>query len=384
MNTFFCQHCGERLFFENTFCISCNHSLGFLPDILRISAISPEGSEWVSGLPGTEGRTYRKCSNYQNENACNWMVGSDDPEAFCVSCRLNRIIPDLSGPNNREFWVKLEAAKRRLVYALLRLGLPLVPKSHDPVGGLAFEFLADPAVPMNESDRILTGHMDGVITINLEEADDAVREKTRLTMREMYRTLLGHFRHECAHYYWDRFVRFSPRIEEVRALFGDERMDYQAALQTYYQVGPPADWGGRFVTSYAASHPWEDWAETWAHYLHIMDTLETAAAGGLQVHLNDRHQEFQIPFGLEFPAIRENWHALRFVVNSLNRSMGMPDPYPFVLSDEIAAKLEFIHHWIRDAVEAFKDPVEEPPVNSVPVVQPPPVETLNPSPDSAA
>ena len=354
MNTFFCQHCGERLFFENTFCISCNHTLGFLPDVLQISAISPKGEAWVSGIPEIKDRTYRKCSNYQLENACNWMVRTDDPDAFCVSCRLNRIIPDLSGPNNRELWVKLEAAKRRLVYALLKLELPVVPKSRNAGGGLAFEFLADPVVPVNQGDRILTGHMDGVITINLAEADDAVREKTRLNMREMYRTLLGHFRHECAHYYWDLLVRFSPRIEEVRKVFGDERQDYQTALQNYYQVGPPADWGGKFVTPYAASHPWEDWAETWAHYLHIMDTLETAAAGGVEVRLHGTHRAFVAPFGLDFDAIRENWHALRFVVNSLNRSMGMADPYPFILSDEIAGKLKFIHQWIRDAVQASK------------------------------
>jgi len=375
MNTFFCQHCGERLFFENTFCISCNHTLGFLPDVLQISAISPKGEAWVSGIPETNAYTYRKCSNYQNENACNWMVRADDPDAFCVSCRLNRIIPDLSGSNNRELWVKLEAAKRRLIYALLKLELPVIPKSRGTGGGLGFEFLADPAVPMNESDRILTGHMDGVITINLAEANDAVREKTRLNMREIYRTLLGHFRHECAHYYWDLLVRFSPRIDEVRRVFGDERQDYQAALQNYYQMGPPADWSGKFVTAYAASHPWEDWAETWAHYLHIMDTLETAAAGGVEVRLNDKHRAFVVPFGLEFPAIRENWHALRFVVNSLNRSMGMADPYPFILSDEIARKLEFIHQWIRAAVQASKSDTPANPPNPV-AVQPPPVQTM--------
>jgi hypothetical protein len=354
MNTFFCQHCGERLFFENTFCISCNHTLGFLPDVLQISAISPRSNQWVSGIPETKGRLYRKCSNYQLENACNWMVAADDPDAFCVSCRLNRIIPDLSGPNNRALWVKLEAAKRRLVYSLLKLELPVVPKSRDAGGGLAFEFLANPVTPMSESDRILTGHMNGVITINLEEADDAVREKTRLNMREMYRTLLGHFRHECAHYYWDLLVRFSPRIDAVRKVFGDERQDYQTAIQNYYQAGPPADWSGKFVTPYAASHPWEDWAETWAHYLHIMDTLETAAAGGVEVRLNGKHRAFVPPFDLDFPAIRESWHALRFVVNSLNRSMGMADPYPFILSDEIAGKLEFIHHWIRDVAQLAK------------------------------
>lgn len=357
MNTFFCQQCGERLFFENTFCISCNSTLGFLPDVLQISTVAADGEQWVSAVPGNAGTRYRKCTNYQVENACNWMVPADDPDPFCSSCRLNRIIPDLTAPNHRELWLKMEAAKRRLIYSLLMLGLPVVPKSKDAVNGLAFEFLANPVTPMAESERILTGHMNGVITINLEEADDAMREKTRLNMGEMYRTLLGHFRHECAHYYWDLLVRPSQRIDEVRAVFGDERIDYQVALQQYYQGGPPSDWGARFVTPYAAAHPWEDWAETWAHYLHIMDTLETAAAGGVEIELKGEHRVLRRPFGLEFSAVREDWHALRFVINSLNRSMGMADPYPFVLSDAVTGKLAFIHQWIacRDLAPVESD-----------------------------
>lgn len=377
MNTFFCQHCGERLFFENTFCISCNNTLGFLPDILQISPIfrQKQGNGWTSSITETNGRVYKKCSNYQNENACNWMVPIDDPDAFCTSCRLNRIIPDLTGPNNRELWVKMEASKRRLVYALLRLGLPVFPKSQDAARGLAFEFLADPATPMSESERILTGHMNGIITINLEEADDAVREKMRLNMREVYRTLLGHFRHECAHYYWDLLVRPSNRIDEVRQVFGDERIDYQAALQKYYQTGAPTDWGGNYVTPYASAHPWEDWAETWAHYLHIMDTLETAAAGGVEINLRGEHRALVTPFDLDFSAIRENWHALRFVINSLNRSMGMADPYPFILSDVVTGKLEFIHKWIH-SVPVDIAPPPSGPATPLPNPPPPPVQKV--------
>lgn len=356
MNTFFCQNCGERLFFENTFCISCKKSLGFLPDVLQISVIAENNGLWQVHADGAAGRSYRKCANYQNENACNWMVAVDDQDSFCTSCRLNRMIPDLNGPGNRELWVKIEASKRRLIYSLLRLKLPVVPKSVNVTQGLAFEFLADPVSPASESERILTGHADGVITLNLEEADDAIRERTRLSMREAYRTLLGHFRHECAHYYWDLLVRNSPRIDEVRAVFGDERDDYQAALQRHYQSGPPGDWGVQYVTPYAAAHPWEDWAETWAHYLHIMDTLETAWAGGVQVHLRGESRVLGDPYLLDFSAVRENWHVLRFVINSLNRSMGMADPYPFILSDAVTAKLEFIHRWIRDHQPAGGSP----------------------------
>ncbi len=349
MNSFFCQHCGERLFFENTFCISCNNSLGFLPDSRQVAVITSSARP-ANGAPApawqSMGKSYRKCSNYELQNACNWMISADDQDSFCVSCRLNRIIPDLSEPNNRELWVKMEAAKRRLIYTLLKLDLPVIPKSQDPARGLAFEFLANPPSAMAESERILTGHADGVITINIEEADDATREKIRLSMREVYRTLLGHFRHESAHYYWDLLVRSDGKIDEVRNRFGDERQDYQLALQNYYQSGPPADWGMSFVTPYASAHPWEDWAETWAHYLHIMDTLETASAGGVEIHLRGEHRALPDPYGIPFRDIRENWHALRFVINSLNRSMGMQDPYPFVLSDAVTGKLEFIHNWI--------------------------------------
>lgn len=367
MNVFFCQHCGERLFFENTFCISCNHTLGFLPDQLQISVLKPAaGGQWNSLIPGAENLRYRKCRNYEVENACNWMIPADDPQVFCISCSLNQVIPDLSAPGNRESWVKMEAAKRRLVYSLLKLGLPVIPKTADAMNGLAFAFLADPVTPMSESERILTGHMDGIITINLEEADDAVREKTRLNMREVYRTLLGHFRHECAHYYWDLLVRADPRIDEVRGMFGDERLDYGAALQNHYQAGPPADWGARFVTPYAAAHPWEDWAETWSHYLHIMDTLESASAGGVEIRLKGEHRALQNPYGLDFPSIRENWHALRFVINSLNRSMGMADPYPFILSDAVTDKLAFIHQWIgRRPAPAASAAGGPPPVQQV-------------------
>ncbi|MBK1880865.1 putative zinc-binding peptidase [Luteolibacter pohnpeiensis] len=351
MKNFHCQKCGERLFFENTLCLSCSSALGFLPDFTELAVIEPAGDQEFSTLAkGAEDRLYRKCANYQLENACNWMVPADETDGFCCACRLNRIIPDLSGLENRKLWVKMEAAKRRLIYGLLRLELPIVPKSVDLQNGLAFEFLADQPTTMEQPDqvaRILTGHADGVITINLAEADDAVREKTRMNMGEAYRTLLGHFRHESAHYYWDRLVRNDPGIDQVRAIFGDERSNYQLALQNYYQTGAPIGWESSFVTPYAASHPWEDWAETWAHYLHIMATLETASAAGLQIRNRAQNRVLASPFGRNFSEIREDWHALRFVVNSLNRSMGMADPYPFILSDAITEKLSFIHHWIR-------------------------------------
>jgi hypothetical protein len=210
-------------------------------------------------------------------------VPAEASGAFCQACRLNRTIPDLGRPEHLLRWQRLEAAKHRLVYSLLRLGLALVSKFEDPDTGLAFDFLADPPAGFPDGPNILTGHAQGLITINLAEADDAEREHTRKEMAEPYRTLLGHFRHEIGHYYWEQLVRDGPWLEWFRTMFGDERQDYGACLERHHAEGPPPDWQERFVSGYASAHPWEDFAETWAHYLHIVDTLETADAFGLRI-----------------------------------------------------------------------------------------------------
>lgn len=341
MKAFACSCCGQQLFFENTLCVACQEKLGFLPDALVLAAIRPtEDPPGVWRAAENPSGLYRLCRNYETENVCNWLVAADDAEPYCVSCRLNRTIPNLALDRNRRLWGKMEAAKRRLVCSLLQLGLPVFPKTQAG-NGLAFEFLAE------LGPRVITGHRGGVITINLEEADDASRERIRQDVGESYRTLLGHFRHECGHYYWDLLVAGSPRIGHFRAVFGDERNDYDTALRDYYYRGAPADWSRGYVTPYAASHPWEDWAETWAHYMHIMDTLETAAANGLSIARTGDPRAMRDPFTAGFSDVREDWHELRLIMNSLNRSMGMADPYPFILSDGAAEKLAFIHDWVR-------------------------------------
>ena len=176
-------------------------------------------------------------------------------------------------------WRKLEAAKHRLFYTLLRLNLPIETRNENPEG-LAFDFLADQ--PAQSGPKVMTGHDNGLITIALAEADDAERERRRTAMGEPYRTLLGHFRHEVGHYYWDRLVRDEGRLDPCRAVFGDDSQDYEQALQRHYAEGAPANWQENFVSAYATTHPWEDFAETWAHYLHIVDTLEMAGAFGVQ------------------------------------------------------------------------------------------------------
>ena len=201
----------------------------------------------------------------------------------------------------------------------------------------------------------MTGHDNGLITINLAEADDSERERMRRQMGEPYRTLLGHFRHEIAHYYWDRLVRDAPGIEAFRQLFGDEREDYGAALQRHYANGPPPDWQERFVTTYASTHPWEDWAETWAHYFHMVDTLETASAFGMRVRPRvtkgaDLSTAIDFdPHSAALDRIVDSWLPLTFAVNSINRSMGIADLYPFVLAPPVIVKLSFIHERIHAA-----------------------------------
>ena len=195
------------------------------------------------------------------------------------------MIPTYEDDRNFEKWRQLEMAKHRLIYQLLALHLPLIPKSKDQMNGLSFDFL----VADNASNRV-TGHSNGLVTILLDEGDSVHREQIRKQLSEPYRTLLGHFRHEIGHYYW--MLLSDPNDKNrFREIFGDETVNYYEALQTHYQFDAPQDWNQRFISKYASSHPWEDWAETWAHYLHIMDTLETAHYLGLSLE-----SQYQVSF----------------------------------------------------------------------------------------
>jgi len=346
VKVFHCDHCGALVFFENVKCVNCGHALAFLPDIAVVGSLEQSGNEWISPLPQNRGKQYRLCANYLQYDICNWAVEASDPQALCQSCRLTTIVPDISDPNLRTAWYKLEVAKRRMVYSLMALKLPLQTKAEAPVQGLAFEFKAEGPEP------VLTGHDDGIITINANEADDSERERRRNLLHEPYRTLLGHFRHEIGHYYWDRLIANSDKLLAFRALFGDEQQDYGAALQRHYEQGPPANWQDNYVSSYSTSHPWEDWAETWAHYLHMYDTLETAAACGLMLKPKRRDEPTlqsapTTASAVEFDSMIENWFPLTYALNSLNRGLGLSDAYPFVLSAAAIAKLKFVHEAIR-------------------------------------
>jgi len=351
---YFCR-CGRPIFFPNSLCLGCNSPLGYVPETGEMHALDP-GSEpgtWTYLRADASIATARRCENFETAAGCNWMIDASDSETFCLACRLNRTIPNLDDEDNRRYWNLIENAKRRLCAQLVSLDLPMLSKDVDPKHGLAFDFLRKVG-----DEPVLTGHANGVITVNVEEADDVVREKARNALHEPYRTLLGHLRHEVGHYYWDRLVADSRWHAPFRELFGDERADYAEALRRNYEDGPPADWGVRHISSYAASHPWEDWAESWAHYLHIVDGLDTALGFGLSAtDLDTTVERFgrddlyapDDPQAGRFVFFLNAWFELAYVLNELSRSMGQPDFYPFVVSRTVARKLHFVHLVIREA-----------------------------------
>jgi hypothetical protein len=349
MKIFRCQACGQILDFANTRCERCGHALGFLPEQARLSALEPEGATWRP--LAASGQQRRFCANAEYD-ACNWLVPDGTEDALCLACRHNRTIPDLTVAANLVPWRRIQDAERRLIYTLQRLRLPLVTKVEDAEKGLAFDVLAD--LPDGTGPKVMTGHDEGLITIAVAEADDAERERRRASMGEPYRTLLGHFRHESGHHFWNVLVRDGGRLEECRAVFGDERADYNEALQAHYANGAPSDWQDAYVSTYATAHPWEDFAETWAHYLHIVDTLEMASSFDLRVRpkvaaTDDLAARIDFdPYATEtIGELIEAWVPLTFAVNSLNRCMGAPDLYPFVLSPAAVEKLGFVHRLVH-------------------------------------
>jgi hypothetical protein len=336
MKLFSCDHCHQTLYFENNRCVSCGEAVAYDPQNARLVLLSEPA---------------RLCRNGREHDACNWLLPAGSDADYCASCALSEIIPDLSIAENEQAWRRIEAAKRRLLYTLFALELPVSTRAAQPDTGLAFRFLKG-----TEDEPVMTGHDGGVITLNIDEADFAFRENMREKMGEGYRTVLGHLRHEIGHYYWDRLVRDAAALDSFRAVFGDERQSYEEALERHYDFGPPANWNESFITAYASMHPWEDWAETWAHYLHMVDTLETARSHGLTVRApaadkpGERIVTDRLAFG-DFEALSTGWNAVTLALNSLNRSMGMKDAYPFVLTPAVQKKLRFVHELVhtRDA-----------------------------------
>jgi hypothetical protein len=351
--------CGAPIFFRNSRCLSCERELAYEPGSARMVAL--QGFASIAGAYTVEadpsGKLYHRCSNFSRAAGCNWLVPLEHfhGAGLCIACSLNRTIPHQDDPENQRLWARIEAAKRRLVSQLLALGLPVQSREASPwqdaQQGLAFDFLRDwPDQP------ITTGHASGVITVNAIEADDAERERVRTALHEPYRTLLGHLRHEVGHYYWERLVAHTDWLSTFRELFGDERAGYAAALQRHYTQGAPSDWREKHVSPYASSHPWEDWAETWAHYLHMRDALDTAASFGLeadavelriQAYSSAALWDSQRAGAERFLRLINAWLRMTSVLNELSDSMGQNAFYPFVLSRSVVAKLQLVHEVIE-------------------------------------
>ncbi len=368
MKTFECSRCGAIAFFDNVSCGQCGAALGFVPAESRMVAFdeAPDGEAWPRA--DAPSQAWRPCANRLAHNACNWMLDQDDAAALCRCCRLSQVIPDLAQPGHRERWLAVEAAKRRLVYGAWRLGLRLEPKTAEQdTQGLAFRILA----PGAGGEPVHTGHADGLVTLNLDEADDVQREAARAAFNEPWRTLLGHLRHELGHYLFHRWIAPEPALlADWRQAFGDERADYAAALAAYHETGPAADWSQQHVSAYASAHPHEDWAESVAHVLLIADGLESATSWGLQLH--SRAAEAQPRWAADqlddFEAVvLAQWLPLAQFLNAMDRSLGLRDGYPFLLPPPVVAKLAAAARLLRAAAVASAASAASPAAPAVPV-----------------
>ncbi|GEO86202.1 MULTISPECIES: zinc-binding metallopeptidase family protein [Alphaproteobacteria] len=352
MRLFHCSNCANVVHFDNGACVNCGSRLAYRPGRFDMVALEADGDVWRN--PGDREQILTPCANAETA-ACNWLVEDGHSSGFCLACRHNLTIPNLALPENVENWQRIELAKRYLFYSLLRFGLPLVTRAEDPQRGLGFKFLSD---DQSTGTPVLTGHFGGLITLNVAEASDTEREARRVSLGEPFRSLIGHFRHEVGHYYWDRLVRDRDGFAAFRALFGDEREDYGVALRRHYAQGPAPGWEQSYVSAYAASHPWEDFAETWAHYFHIVDALDTADAFGLRTHPETDTPEltlsttFDSYCAVDARVLTDAWVPLTIAINSINRSMGQRDLYPFVLSVPVLDKLQYIHDIIHTASKA--------------------------------
>lgn len=376
MKTFKCN-CKDNLtiFFESSHCLACGRTLG-IDD--NFNLVEPYEFNEETGLYFKAEQPdvpYQKCDNNVHFGACNGMVNLntfeppvDEDETLCFACRFNETVPDLTIDKHIPLWRNMETAKRRALYTLKALCVPLNSLNQDPVNGLSFDFITDRNVndhfvtKLAGHEDVFTGHNCGHITINLAEADDIARSHTKHAMGERYRTLLGHFRHELGHYYFDQLIANSPEKHALcKQYFGDDALDYQEALDIHYKNGAPANWHENFISEYATMHPFEDWAETWAHYMHIIDTLETAKNFSITGSITgseyeiDEADELRLPQNSHYfygqtsiTSILDSWMEFSIILNSLNRSMGLADAYPFVLTQAVRTKLEFIHHAIHN------------------------------------
>ncbi|WP_458041389.1 MULTISPECIES: zinc-binding metallopeptidase family protein [Bacteria] len=335
-----CPHCRHFVFLGTLTCPNCEGELGF--NLLDRSFYGIR-----QGRAVIEGVTWYTCSN--RGWGCNWLVREDAPAGTCFSCRLTRRQPDSNDTIALEKLGKTEEAKRRLILQLGELGLPIVPWDVNK-GGLGFDLVSS----LSSGERVVIGHANGIITIDLAESLDDRREALRVRLGEPYRTMLGHLRHEVGHYFQNVLLSDDAAWDRCRALFGDERASYQDAIARHYSRGAPEGWSASFISEYATMHPWEDFAETFAHYLHITGTLQTAAAIGINLDAGVTNRDTDVE-PLEsyrdepIQRLLTDWDWMSQAFNRINRSMGSADLYPFELVGPVRHKLAFVHDIVTKA-----------------------------------
>ena len=346
MRTFRCV-CNNILYFDNSLCLACHREVGFCPECDSLNALLPQAQGGFQCGNGSCGVQLLKCTNYASYNVCNRcvVIGDTSHSGFCDCCRFNDTIPDLTVVGNLEKWYRLEAAKRRLFYDLRKLGLPYGTAQDGIDPPLSFDFKADVIPPNdiwrggNQGEKVFTSHDRGRITINIREADSVARESLRVEMRETHRSLIGHFRHEIGHYYWDVLVLGRDEAGS-KAVFGDhENPTYDQALGIYYQNGAPPNWQENFISEYSTMHPWEDFAETWAAYLDMCGSLDTAENVGFRGESDPVHANFD--------AMVARYQQIGIATNELNRNMGILDAVPQVFVQPVIAKMRYIHGLVQ-------------------------------------
>jgi hypothetical protein len=349
MRIFTCNNCGQLVFFENSLCLSCGSQLGYVHERRDMVALVEGNGEQLSDI-GKPDISWQRCATAVM-TGCNWLVPASS-DSLCESCVLTRTRPAYDDNGAMAELVQAEVAKRRLIFQLAELGLPLERRNNQLSTGVAFDLLS------SAETKVITGHDNGIITLDLAEADSEHRERLRLQLNQPYRTLLGHFRHEIGHYYWPILVHQSDVLLACRELFGDDRADYGEALQRHYHSSADDDqsWQDAFISRYATMHPYEDWAETFAHYLHILDTLQTAESFGLGIHEIPGTRRLTRRIGAHatrpdgsttFDEVVTHWLELSYALNQISRSMGQPALYPFVLAPGIVRKLSFVDNAVR-------------------------------------
>lgn len=332
MLTFRCR-CGNRLFFDNSQCLKCHRRVTRCPECFSLTA-TEDSQESTFSCHHCDA-VLQRCLNDLQYSVCNLAVSRNDAFDLCRFCRLNSVIPDISIDGNISKWHRLEQAKHRVLEIVQRVGLPIGGPSSGLHPELSFCFKSSGVEPVS------TGHAHGRITIDIAEADSAYREQVRVQFGEPQRTLVGHFRHELGHYYWDLLVK-QNRLDQFREIFGDETdPDYSTAQQRYYAEGPIHGWPGQYISAYASMHPWEDFAESFVYYLDMRSVLLTASH--FQLISSNQYESL--------PEMVDQYRQVGLVVNELNRDMGLLDLVPKLIAPPIRRKVEFIHRLTCDATQ---------------------------------